>query len=71
MQGKVCTIKSKDSSAVYRVDNYANVIEGPHEDAYTYIDEEYRKSLETDCCWNRDNGHIELMPLAVVVANDL
>lgn len=36
------------------------------EESYTYIDENYIQSLQEDCRWNRDNGIIELIPIAVV-----
>lgn len=35
-------------------------------DRYTYIDEEYLNCQQTHMSWNRDNGIIELMPIAVV-----
>ena len=69
-QGKVCTINSTDCTAIARLDRNANLIETTVSDQYTYIDERYTKILEDTCKWNRDNGCIELMPLAVVVVQD-
>jgi hypothetical protein len=38
----------------------------PQQEAHTYVDESYLESLRVDCGWNRDNGIIELIPIAVV-----
>ena len=64
--GKPCFVTSTDCSAIARLDRNANLIEAPVTDKYTYIDEAYTKMLEDDCKWNRDNGIVQLMPLAVV-----
>ena len=39
-------------------------------ETYTYMDEEYLRVLQTYMRWNRDNGIIELMPIAVVYQGD-
>lgn len=38
----------------------------PQEGSSTYVDEAYIRSLQEDCSWSRDNGVIELIPIAVV-----
>lgn len=40
------------------------------QERYTYMDEEYLRSLQDHALWNRDNGIIELMPIAVVYQGD-
>jgi hypothetical protein len=42
-----------------------------HEDLYTFIDEEYLHRLSVDMQWERDNGIIHLMPIAVVYQSDV
>lgn len=69
-QGKPCFVTSTDCTAVARLDRNANLIEAGVTDRHTYIDEAYTKMLEDDCMWNRDNGIVELMPIAVVVVQD-
>ena len=34
--------------------------------SYTYMDEEYLRCMQAHMGWNRDNGIIDLMPIAVV-----
>jgi len=38
---------------------------------YTYMDEEYLDCLQTHMKWERDNGIIHLMPIAVVYQEDM
>jgi hypothetical protein len=38
---------------------------------YTYMDEEYMRRMHADMGWDRDNGMIHLMPIAVVYQEDL
>jgi hypothetical protein len=33
---------------------------------YTFVDESHIDNLQKDCCWDRSNGIVELMPIAVV-----
>ena len=42
-----------------------------NEDLYTFIDEEYLHRLSVDMQWERDNGIIHLMPIAVVYQSDI
>lgn len=42
-----------------------------HDSMYTYIDEEYLHCMQTHLNWDRDNGIIHLMPIAVVHQEDL
>jgi hypothetical protein len=37
---------------------------------YTYMDEDFIRSQQDHMGWNRDNGIIELMPIAVVYQGD-
>jgi hypothetical protein len=37
---------------------------------YTYIDEEYLRCLQSQMRWDRDNGIVHLMPIAVVYQED-
>lgn len=48
-----------------RVDNKSSLVD-QIEESYTYIDENYIRSIQEDCKWVRDNGIIELIPIAVV-----
>jgi hypothetical protein len=41
------------------------------ESRYTYMDEEYLQRLHTGMKWERDNGIIHLMPIAVVYQEDV
>lgn len=41
-----------------------------HSDKYTYMDEIFMNSQQQHMMWNRDNGIIELMPIAVVYQGD-
>ncbi len=38
---------------------------------YTYMDEEYLRCLQAHVGWERDNGIIHLMPIAVVYQEDV
>jgi hypothetical protein len=38
---------------------------------YTYIDEEYLRCLQSQMLWDRDNGIVHLMPIAVVYQGDV
>ncbi len=38
---------------------------------YTYMDEEYLRCLQSQMHWDRDNGIIHLMPIAVVYQEDV
>ena len=44
---------------------------GTHDGRYTYMDEEYLRCLQTHVSWERDNGIIHLMPIAVVYQEDI
>lgn len=78
---KVCRILCRDGNAICRVDEEGNVKKeeaGSTDEEYdpaaqrasqqyehTTIDEGYFSVLR-DLCWNRDDGIVELMPVAVV-----
>lgn len=53
-----------------RVDTNGSLLGRDHaaqeNEIYTYIDETYIRGLQQDCGWCRDNGIIELIPIAVV-----
>ena len=59
---------------VLQVDRTGNPVDMMHTCSqncgYTYMDEEYLRCLQTHAGWNRDNGIIELMPIAVVYQGD-
>ena len=38
---------------------------------YTYVDEEYMNCMQKHMNWDRDNGTIHLMPIAVVYQEDV
>ena len=42
-----------------------------HDGMYTFIDEEYLHCMQTHLNWDRDNGIIHIMPIAVVYQDDL
>lgn len=51
-----------------QVDSSGNVmpVSESSYDKYTYMDEDFIRSQQECMMWNRDNGIIELMPIAVV-----
>lgn len=65
-RGAPCFVASRDGSAVCRVDNQGQPVGSCDGERYTYIDEAYLAMLQEDSAWARDNGIIELMPIAVV-----
>jgi hypothetical protein len=77
-QGTPCIINTQSSSpCVARVSSNGALISssglnGPSGqtamavETHTYIDESYISSIQEDCHWSRDNGIIELIPIAVV-----
>lgn len=44
---------------------------GASDGMYTYMDEEYMRCMQTHMGWDRDNGIIHLMPIAVVYQEDV
>lgn len=68
-RGVPCFVASKDGESICRVDGSGEQAPDKEQERvkYTYIDESYLSMLQKDCHWNRDNGIIELMPIAVVV----
>lgn len=69
-QGKACFVKSTDTIAIARLDGDANLIEGgPVTENYTYINDAYTQMLKQECMWDGNWGHVELMPIAVVVVD--
>jgi len=65
-QGSPCFINSKDDSSVVRIDSSGNVVSQVNA-KYTYVDETYTRMLMEESMWTRDNGIVELLPIAVVV----
>jgi hypothetical protein len=57
---------------VAKVDEVGNIVAGyeMHVDKYTYMDEIFMNSQQQHMKWSRDNGIIELMPIAVVYQTD-
>lgn len=69
-RGVPCFVASKDGESICRVDGDGQEIEHDRDrerTRYTYMDESYLSMLQKDHRWNRDNGIIELIPIAVVV----
>jgi hypothetical protein len=54
------------------VDQTGNVMQHSQQavENYTYMDEDFIRSQQENMGWNRDNGIIELMPIAVVYQGD-
>lgn len=44
---------------------------GATDGTYTYIDEEYLQCLQKHMNWDRENGIIHLIPIAVVYQEDM
>ena len=67
-----CSVENRPIFSIAKVDRMGNAVE-MHNNAtcgYTYMDEEYLRCLQTHAGWNRDNGIIELMPIAVAYQGD-
>ena len=60
--------RSRSTSAIAKVSSTGDVIVEPQQtvEKYTYMDEDFIRALQEHMKWNRDNGIIELMPIAVV-----
>lgn len=72
-RGAACSVDNRPIFSIAKVDRMGNPVEiaGQHATtSYTYMDEEYLRCLQTHAGWNRDNGIIELMPIAVVYQGD-
>lgn len=70
-RGSACSVENRPIFSIARVDRSGNVLEQQNSSvSYTYMDEEYLRCLQTHMGWNRDNGIIELMPIAVVYQGD-
>lgn len=69
-QKHACFVNSRVSSAVATINEYGDYLEDNDKyvalEKYTYMHEEYLQALQQDTRWNRDNGIIELIPIAVV-----
>ena len=72
-QGTPCIVSSKVSPCVAKIATNGAVggktssgSKGPCVESHTYVDEAYITSIQEDCHWSRDNGIIELIPIAVV-----
>lgn len=66
-----CSVENRPICSIAKVDRTGTLVEAQnHPVAYTYMDEEYLRCLQTHASWNRDNGIIELMPIAVVYQGD-
>jgi hypothetical protein len=65
-------VDSKPAAHIAKVDRTGTIIAPllSSNETYTYMDEEYLRSLQAYMHWNRDNGIIELMPIAVVYQGD-
>lgn len=68
----VCCFGSKCVWGCEQVDFKGSVMptSETHVERYTYMDEDYIRSQQEVMLWNRDNGIIELMPIAVVYQGD-
>jgi hypothetical protein len=51
--------------------NGGGILPAGTESRYTYMDEEYLACLHAHMGWERDNGIIHLMPIAVVYQEDV
>lgn len=60
------TITTKLSPVISRLNHRGEVISSPDGDKYACVDEAYINNLTT-LQWNRNNGTIDLIPIAVVV----
>lgn len=68
-RSEACSVANRPITSIAKVDSAGNVIE-TQQQPYTYMDEEYLRCLQAHAGWNRDNGIIELMPIAVVYQGD-
>ena len=50
---------------------YSSGANGASDGMYTYMDEEYMRCMQAHMGWDRDNGIIHLMPIAVVYQEDV
>lgn len=72
--GKACFVRSSHSDVHVRLDS--NCLPVHHEvggepvETYTYMDDAYLTMLNSDTKWSRDNGIVELIPIAVVTVVD-
>jgi hypothetical protein len=62
----ICRVDSRSALLSSRSGSNGPSRGGGTTEAYTYVDEAYISSLQKDCHWSRDNGIIELIPIAVV-----
>lgn len=65
-----CSVENRPIASIAKVDRTGTPIEVQGPASYTYMDEEYLRCLQAHSGWNRDNGIIELMPVAVVYQGD-
>lgn len=66
-----CSVEARlhnNTSALAKVDAKGSImpVSELRSDRYTYMDEIFIGSQQKHMMWNRDNGIIELMPIAVV-----
>jgi hypothetical protein len=64
-KGVATFVNTQGSSPIRFLDNEGNVVFNNMQ-KYTFVDESYIENIQKDCCWNRSNGIVELMPIAVV-----
>ena len=73
-RSEACSVANRPIASIAKVDSAGNVVIETHQQQqqqpYTYMDEEYLRCLQAHAGWNRDNGIIELMPIAVVYQGD-
>ena len=71
-RGVACSVENRPIFSIAKVDRTGTPVEVHQQTSclYTYMDEEYLRCLQMHAGWNRDNGIIELMPIAVVYQGD-
>lgn len=65
-------VDSRDNDCISFIDQDSNLlpIDKKNSNRYTYIDESMMNSLHNVNGWSRDNGIVELIPIAVVCKVD-
>jgi hypothetical protein len=71
-RASACSVEARNGACVAKVDGVGNVVSGSeaHTERYTYMDEIFMNSQQQHMLWSRDNGVIELMPIAVVYQSE-
>ena len=59
-------IRTADSAVVARLDARGEMVEPVTDSQHTCVDEAFIRQLASGLQWNRDDGYIELMPIAIV-----